>query len=88
MIKLPDPFEQFSIKEDNAHYDPENNYGSFTIEPLSRGFGLTLPPIPDAPDSAVCQIQGCNPPLFPPIPRGSKSRDAHPGNNTPACHLC
>ena len=42
MIKLPDPFEQFSIKEDNAHYDPENNYGSFTIEPLSRGFGLTL----------------------------------------------
>ena len=42
MIKLPDPFEQFSIKEDKAHYDPENNYGSFTIEPLSRGFGLTL----------------------------------------------
>ena len=42
MIKLPDPFEQFKIKEDEAHYDPENNYGSFTIEPLSRGFGLTL----------------------------------------------
>lgn len=42
MIKLPDAFEQFKIKEDEAHYDPENNYGSFTIEPLSRGFGHTL----------------------------------------------
>ena len=42
MIKLPDAFEQFKIKEDEAHYDPENNYGTFTIEPLSRGFGHTL----------------------------------------------
>lgn len=40
MVKLPDPFEKFDIKE--ADYDGTENYGRFIIEPLERGFGLTV----------------------------------------------
>ncbi|MCD8209625.1 MAG: DNA-directed RNA polymerase subunit alpha [Coprobacillus sp.] len=40
MGKIVDAFEQFSIT--SADYDSTENYGRFTIEPLERGFGLTL----------------------------------------------
>ena len=40
MVKLPDPFEKFSIT--HADYDGNENHGRFVIEPLSRGFGLTV----------------------------------------------
>lgn len=40
MIRLPDPFEKFEIKK--ADYDGTENYGRFVIEPLERGFGLTV----------------------------------------------
>lgn len=40
MVKLPDPFEKFSITQ--ADYDGNANHGKFVIEPLSRGFGLTV----------------------------------------------
>ncbi len=40
MVKLPDPFEKFSIT--HADYDGNENYGRFIIEPLGRGFGLTI----------------------------------------------
>lgn len=40
MIRLPDAFEKFEIK--SADYDGTENYGRFVIEPLERGFGLTV----------------------------------------------
>lgn len=40
MAKLPDAFEKFSIT--HADYDGNENYGRFVIEPLARGFGLTV----------------------------------------------
>lgn len=40
MVRLPDPFEKFEIKA--ADYDGTENYGRFIIEPLERGFGLTV----------------------------------------------
>ncbi len=40
MVKLPDPFEKFEIT--HADYDGNENYGRFVIEPLGRGFGLTV----------------------------------------------
>lgn len=40
MIRLPDAFEKFDIKA--ADYDGNENYGRFVIEPLERGFGLTV----------------------------------------------
>ncbi|MDR0934701.1 MAG: DNA-directed RNA polymerase subunit alpha [Erysipelotrichaceae bacterium] len=40
MVQLPDPFEKFEIK--SADYDGNGNYGRFVIEPLERGFGLTV----------------------------------------------
>ena len=39
-MKIANPFERFSITE--ADYDGNENYGRFVIEPLERGFGLTL----------------------------------------------
>ncbi len=40
MVKLPDPFEKFSIS--HADYDGNENHGRFVMEPLSRGFGHTI----------------------------------------------
>lgn len=40
MTKLPNPFEQIKFK--TAIYDANDNYGKFIVEPLERGFGLTL----------------------------------------------
>lgn len=39
-MKIANPFERFSIS--SADYDGNENYGRFVIEPLERGFGLTL----------------------------------------------
>ena len=39
-MKIANPFERFGITE--ADYDGTENYGRFVIEPLERGFGLTL----------------------------------------------
>ena len=39
-MKIANPFERFGITK--AHYDGNENYGRFVIEPLERGFGLTL----------------------------------------------
>ena len=39
-MKIANPFERFGITQ--AHYDGNENYGRFVIEPLERGFGLTL----------------------------------------------
>ena len=39
-MKIANPFERFSIS--SADYDGTENYGRFVIEPLERGFGLTL----------------------------------------------
>ena len=39
-MKIANPFERFSVTE--ADYDGNENYGRFVIEPLERGFGLTL----------------------------------------------
>ncbi|MCD8195530.1 MAG: DNA-directed RNA polymerase subunit alpha, partial [Coprobacillus sp.] len=39
-MKIVDAFEQFGIK--SADYDSTENYGRFVIEPLERGFGLTI----------------------------------------------
>ena len=39
-MKIANPFERFGITE--ADYDGNENYGRFVIEPLERGFGLTL----------------------------------------------
>ncbi len=39
-MKIANPFEQFDIT--SADYDGNENYGRFVIEPLERGFGLTL----------------------------------------------
>lgn len=39
-MKIANPFERFSITQ--ADYDGNENYGRFVIEPLERGFGLTL----------------------------------------------
>ncbi len=40
MMKIANPFERFDITQ--ADYDGTENYGRFVIEPLERGFGLTL----------------------------------------------
>ena len=40
MMKIANPFERFEISQ--ADYDGTENYGRFVIEPLERGFGLTL----------------------------------------------
>ena len=40
MMKIANPFERFEITQ--ADYDGKENYGRFVIEPLERGFGLTL----------------------------------------------
>lgn len=40
LSKLADAFEKFDVKE--AYYDPDENFGRFTVEPLEKGFGLTL----------------------------------------------
>ena len=40
MMKIANPFERFEISQ--ADYDGTQNYGRFVIEPLERGFGLTL----------------------------------------------
>ena len=40
MMKIANPFERFEITQ--ADYDGNENYGRFVIEPLERGFGLTL----------------------------------------------
>ena len=40
MSKLAKPFEQTSFKV--AQIDEASNYGKFVIEPLERGYGLTL----------------------------------------------
>lgn len=39
-MKIANPFERFGITQ--ADYDGKENYGRFVIEPLERGFGLTL----------------------------------------------
>jgi len=39
-MKIANPFERFGITQ--ADYDDVENYGRFVIEPLERGFGLTL----------------------------------------------
>ncbi|MGM9873418.1 MAG: DNA-directed RNA polymerase subunit alpha [Bacilli bacterium] len=39
-MKIANPFEKFGIK--HADYDGNENYGRFVIEPLERGFGLTI----------------------------------------------
>ena len=39
-MKIANPFERFAIS--SADYDGTENYGRFVIEPLERGFGLTL----------------------------------------------
>jgi len=39
-MKIANPFERFGISA--ADYDGNENYGRFVIEPLERGFGLTL----------------------------------------------
>lgn len=39
-MKIANPFERFGITQ--AAYDSTENYGRFVIEPLERGFGLTL----------------------------------------------
>ena len=39
-MKIANPFERFGITQ--ADYDGNENYGRFIIEPLERGFGLTL----------------------------------------------
>lgn len=39
-MKIANPFERFGISQ--ADYDGNENYGRFVIEPLERGFGLTL----------------------------------------------
>lgn len=39
-MKIANPFERFEISQ--ADYDGNENYGRFVIEPLERGFGLTL----------------------------------------------
>ena len=39
-MKIANPFERFGITQ--ADYDGTENYGRFIIEPLERGFGLTL----------------------------------------------
>lgn len=39
-MKIADPFERFGVTQ--ADYDGNENYGRFVIEPLERGFGLTL----------------------------------------------
>ena len=39
-MKLANPFKPFNITE--ADYDEKENYGIFVIEPLERGFGLTI----------------------------------------------
>ena len=39
-MKIANPFERFEISQ--ADYDGTENYGRFVIEPLERGFGLTL----------------------------------------------
>ena len=39
-MKIANPFERFDIS--SADYDGTENYGRFVIEPLERGFGLTL----------------------------------------------
>ena len=39
-MKIANPFERFNITA--AYYDGEENFGRFVIEPLERGFGLTL----------------------------------------------
>ncbi len=40
MANLPNPFEKREFKI--AQHDPETNFGRFEIEPLERGFGLTV----------------------------------------------
>ena len=39
-MKIANPFERFGITQ--ADYDGNENFGRFVIEPLERGFGLTL----------------------------------------------
>lgn len=39
-MKIANPFERFGIT--SADYDGGENYGRFVIEPLERGFGLTI----------------------------------------------
>ena len=39
-MKIANPFERFGIK--SADFDGNENYGRFVIEPLERGFGLTI----------------------------------------------
>ena len=39
-MKIANPFERFGIS--SADYDGNENYGKFVIEPLERGFGLTI----------------------------------------------
>jgi len=39
-MKLANPFERFGITQ--ADFDGNENYGRFVIEPLEKGFGLTL----------------------------------------------
>jgi len=39
-MKIANPFERFGVTQ--ANYDGNENYGRFVIEPLERGFGLTL----------------------------------------------
>lgn len=39
-IQLPNPFQTFDIKVDTN--DEANHYAKFVIEPLERGFGLTI----------------------------------------------
>jgi len=39
-MKIANPFERFGITQ--ADYDGNEHYGRFVIEPLERGFGLTL----------------------------------------------
>lgn len=39
-MKIANPFEKFGITQ--ADYDGVENYGRFVIEPLERGFGLTI----------------------------------------------
>ncbi|MCQ2815287.1 MAG: DNA-directed RNA polymerase subunit alpha [Bacilli bacterium] len=39
-MKIANPFERFGITQ--ADFDANENYGRFVIDPLERGFGLTL----------------------------------------------
>lgn len=40
MSKIANPFNKIDLSE--STYDPKTNYGRFVLEPLERGFGITI----------------------------------------------